>query len=126
MIIGIGSDLIEVARVGAAVHRNPRFLTRNFTVLELILFESRQMNPYPIATNFALKEAVSKALGTGFRGFNLIDIEILRDPNGKPFVQLYNGAFERYAAMNGTAIHVTASHNKQNVMAYCVIEGAEI
>jgi holo-[acyl-carrier protein] synthase len=126
MIIGIGSDLIEVERIRHAVCRHSRFLTRNFTELEIAFFETRQMNPYPIATNFALKEAVSKALGTGFRGFNLVDIEILRDSNGKPYVNLYKGAAVRLEQLTGRVIHVTASHDKRQVMAYCVIEGEQI
>lgn len=126
MILGIGSDLIEVERIGQAIVKNKRFLTRNFTKSEIDLFESRQMSSYPMATNFALKEAVSKALGTGFRGFNLVDIEILRDSNGKPFVNLYGGAAKRFKQLNGQIIHVTSSHDKRQVMAYCVIEGEQL
>ncbi len=123
MIIGIGTDLLDINRLESAIQKNPRFLLRNFTENERILFAKRNGNPSVRATNFALKEAVSKALGTGFRGFNFIDIEVLRDASGKPVINLYKGALERYVALNGVTIHATASHERLFVMAYCIIEG---
>lgn len=123
MIIGIGTDIIEIERIQKAVEKNKRFLDRNFTQMERDLFESRAMSPHAIATNFALKEAVSKALGTGFRGFQLSDVEVLRDLAGKPTIHLYRGAHERFKAIGGQYIHATSSHDKKQAIAYCIVEG---
>lgn len=88
MVIGIGTDIIEVNRVLSACE-NEHFLTRNFTENEILLIKERKKRA---AGNFAAKEAVSKVLGTGFRGFGLKDIEVLRDEKGKPYVNLYGKA----------------------------------
>ena len=88
MIIGIGTDIIEIDRIEKAINRNNGFLDKVFTAREIEMFKERNMRSEVIAGNFAAKEAVSKALGTGFRGFSLGDIEILRDQLGKPIVYL--------------------------------------
>ena len=92
MIIGIGVDIIEIERVRQAIQNNKNFLSKLFTEKEIDYFISRKMNSEVIAGNFAAKEAVSKALGTGIRGFSFKDIEILRNELGKPEVILHNGA----------------------------------
>lgn len=92
MIIGIGVDIIEIERVRQAIQNNKNFLSKLFTEREIDYFISRNMNSEVIAGNFAAKEAVSKALGTGIRGFSFKDIEILRNELGKPEVILHNGA----------------------------------
>ena len=79
MIIGIGTDIIEIERIEIAVKRTKGFINKLFTENEINIFESRGFKSEVIAGNFAAKEAVSKALGTGFRGFGVKDIEILRD-----------------------------------------------
>ena len=70
MIIGIGVDIIEIERVRQAIRNNKNFLSKLFTEREIDYFISRNMNSEVIAGNFAAKEAVSKALGTGMRGFS--------------------------------------------------------
>ena len=74
-----------------------------------------------IAGNFAAKEALSKALGTGFRGYSLKDIEILRDQLGKPIVNISKKAREKTGgrALN---INVSISHNKSNAIAFVIVE----
>lgn len=89
MIIGIGVDIIEIERVRQAIQNNKNFLSKLFTERELDYFINRNMNSEVIAGNFAAKEAVSKALGTGIRGFSFKDIEILRNELGKPEVILH-------------------------------------
>jgi len=126
MIIGIGTDIIEIERIKQAMERHKRFLERNFTLLERALFEARAMNPHTVATNFALKEAASKALGTGFRGFQLSDVEVLRDLAGKPTIRFYNGANIRFKAIGGLYIHASSSHDKHQAIGFCIIEGENI
>ena len=121
MILGIGNDLIEVARVAKACEKEG-FLTRTFTEKEINAFKDKSQS---LAGNFAVKEAISKCFGTGFRGFELTDIEVLRDAKGKPYVNLYNGAKFLFDNLNGTNIFVSISNTEEYAMAMAVIEGSE-
>lgn len=122
MIVGIGTDLIEIERIKKAVDKSEHFLTRYFTDKEIAYFNSKKNNYESIAANFAVKEAVSKAIGTGFRNFSLKDIEVLRDDLGKPYVNLYNRANEIISKLNMTTLHVSISHSRTNAIAFVVIE----
>ena len=121
MIIGIGNDLVAVERVAKACEKEG-FLTRTFTAKEIELFRDK---PQSLAGNFAVKEAVSKCFGTGFRGFELTDIEVLRDEKGKPYVNLYNGAKDLYDSLGGTSVFVSISNTQEYAMAMAVIERVE-
>lgn len=127
MIIGIGVDIIEIERVRQAIQNNKNFLSKLFTEREIDYFISRNMNSEVIAGNFAAKEAVSKALGTGIRGFSFKDIEILRNELGKPEVILHNGANlignKLVGNNNSLRIHLSISHNNSSAIAYSVLEG---
>ncbi len=120
MIIGIGVDIIEIERIKQAVEKTEGFLSRVFTASEIEFFSQRRNNPQVIAGNFAAKEAVVKALGTGLRGFEWTDIEVLRDALGKPYVLLYNSASTILA--NDCVIHISISHCKEYAVANAVIE----
>ena len=120
MIIGIGVDIIEIERVRQAIQNNKNFLSKLFTEKEIDYFISRKMNSEVIAGNFAAKEAVSKALGTGFRGFSLLDIEILRDQLGKPIVYLSDDMKKIINANH--RINVSISHNRTAAIAFVVLE----
>jgi len=118
MITGIGVDLIEVSRVEKACQKE-RFLKRCYTESEIVIIHS---DIKKAADNFAVKEAVSKMLGTGFRSFSMTDIEVLRDTEGKPYVNLYGNA-EALAKQQGTArIHVSISNTKEYANAFVVGE----
>lgn len=121
MIVGIGNDIIEINRIEDAVHK-PGFLERYFTASEIELFNKRKMNVSTIAGNFAAKEAVSKVLGTGIRGFALTDIEVLRDELGKPFVNLYREAASLAEQLSITQLHVSISHSKEYATAFALGE----
>ena len=127
MIIGIGVDIIEIERVRQAIQNNKNFLSKLFTEREIDYFISRKMNSEVIAGNFAAKEAVSKALGTGMRGFSFKDIEILRNELGKPEVILHNGANlignKLVENNNSLRVHLSISHNNSSAIAYSVLEG---
>ncbi|HBI6896951.1 TPA: holo-ACP synthase [Clostridium perfringens] len=127
MIIGIGVDIIEIERVTQAIQNNKNFLSKLFTEREIDYFISRKMNSEVIAGNFAAKEAVSKALGTGMRGFSFKDIEILRNELGKPEVILHNGANlignKLVGNNNSLRVHLSISHNNSSAIAYSVLEG---
>lgn len=121
MIIGIGTDIIEIDRVKKAVSRSNRFLERAFTEKEIEYFRSRNLSANTIAGNFAAKEAVSKALGSGFRQFGLRDIEILRDNLGKPIVNLDEKIYKIIGKRN-FKIYVSISHSNDNAIAYSIME----
>ena len=120
MIIGIGTDIIEIDRIEKAINRNNGFLDKVFTAREIEMFKERNMRAEVIAGNFAAKEAVSKALGTGFRGFSLVDIEILRDQLGKPIVYLSDDMKKIINAKH--KINVSISHNRTSAIAFVVLE----
>ena len=124
MIIVIGTDIIEIERIEIAVKRTKGFINKLFTENEINIFESRGFKSEVIAGNFAAKEAVSKALGTGFRGFGVKDIEILRDELGKPVVNLNSNVYE-ILKRKDVNIHLSISHNRTSAIAYAVMEVVE-
>lgn len=89
----LGIDLVYVPRIAALLKKGP-FLQRFFTDSEIAYFEKRK-SPGVVAGNFAVKEAFSKALGTGIRGFSLKDVEVVRDELGKPIIQLHGPLKEK-------------------------------
>lgn len=118
MVTGIGVDLIEIDRVVKACQKES-FLKRYYTKQEMELIRP---DVKKAADNFAVKEAVAKMLGTGFRGFLPIDIEVLRNPEGKPYVKLYGKAAELAAQQGITIIHVSISNTKNLSNAFAVGE----
>lgn len=121
MIIGIGADIVEINRIEKAVNRTNNFIIKSFTSNEIEYFNSKGFKSNIIAGNFAAKEAISKALGTGFRGFGLKDIEILRDSLGKPIVHLSDKIY-KLIDITEFNIYVSISHSKENAIAYAVME----
>lgn len=120
MVIGIGTDIIEIDRIEKAINKNNNFLKKVFTTKEIEMFKTRNMRAEVIAGNFAAKEAVSKALGTGIRGFSLIDIEVLRDDLGKPIVYLNN---DIDSIINKKyRVNISISHNRTSAIAFVVLE----
>ncbi len=125
MIYGIGNDIIEVHRIKDAIERNGNFIYKVYTDKEIdTLYKERISDAkyQSLAGNFAAKEAVSKALGTGFRKFSAGQIEILRDELGKPYVVLYDEAKELYDALQIKNVHVTISHTAEYASAVCILE----
>lgn len=118
LIIGVGIDLIEVERISRACEKEG-FLRRCFTEAEAKLIDGRWQRA---AGNFAVKEAVVKMLGTGFRAISLTDIEVLRDALGKPYVKLYNKAAEQAKTCGITNIHVSITNTKEYANAFVVGE----
>ena len=120
MIIGIGTDIIEIDRIKKAIENNKNFLEKVFTIKEIEMFQKRNMRFEVIAGNFAAKEAISKAIGSGIRGFSLLDIQILRDELGKPIAYLSNN-IDQFIKKNYT-INISISHNKTSAIAFAVLE----
>ncbi len=118
MITGIGVDLIEIGRVRKACEKES-FLKKCFTEREQELIKQDKNKA---ADNFAVKEAVAKMLGTGFRKFSLSDIEVLRDPLGKPYAILHGAAEELAKEQGITVIHVSISNTREYANAFAVGE----
>jgi phosphopantetheine--protein transferase-like protein len=112
MIKGVGIDIIKVSRFTRSF--GPRFFARIFTESEQQYIKGKPLQT--MAGMFAAKEAVAKALGTGFSGFWPCDIEICRDARGKPYVVLHNGA----ARFKGYAIEVSITHTETDAAAVAV------
>ena len=85
MIVGIGNDIIEIERIEKAISKEG-FKNKIYTQRELKNIEKRGNRTETYAGIFSAKEAISKAIGTGVRGFSLTDLEILNDDLGKPYV----------------------------------------
>lgn len=119
MIKGIGVDLVEIVRMEKAC-RKEHFLKRIFTAEEQIRYAKF---PARLAGNFAVKEAVAKAFGTGFTDFCPCDVEVLRDERGKPYVTLYGKAKVHMEAMGITSVFVSITNEKDYVCAVAVAEG---
>lgn len=123
MIAGIGIDLVKIKRIQEAVQRwDKRFLNRVFTPLEQRYCFAR-LDPYPhLAGRFGVKEAVFKALGTGWRkGVRWTEIEVLNDPQGKPVASVTGGVKQRMADLGVTEIHVSISHDTDYAIAQVVL-----
>ncbi len=126
MILGVGIDLCEIARMEAALEK-PRFAERVFTPAERARLDAaRGKRRAEVAAGlFAAKEAVAKALGTGFVGFGPWDVEIVPDPAGRPVCRLLNGAAARAAALvegGEWTVHVSITHENGAAAAVAVAE----
>ncbi len=122
MIVGIGTDIIEIRRIKEAVDRNSRFIDKMFTKNEQQYLQSRNMRPEYVAGRFAAKEAVVKALGTGFSGFDFKDVEIDRTAAGRPIVILKGKARLTAQKFGEYKFHLSISHGTDNAIAYAVLE----
>ncbi|MCR5439531.1 holo-[acyl-carrier protein] synthase [Selenomonas sp. WCT3] len=123
MILGVGTDIVEVSRVKKAI-ANPRFCERVYTEAERRYCESRGMQrAQSYAARFSGKEAILKAFGTGLREGTMQEIEILPDELGCPQVKL-TGQFARLADEKKVEkVWISLSHTKEYATAQCVMEG---
>jgi len=120
-IYGIGTDIIEIDRF--TKDGNPlgdKFMTRCFTERERAYLKERRLEN--MAGFFAAKEAVAKALGTGFVGFNPSAIEIVHNKTGKPEIMLHEGAAEIAETAGITAVEISISHCKSLAVAMAVAQ----
>jgi len=124
MIIAIGIDIIEIARVEEVFSRQgERFRKRVFTEAEVDYCERRASRLSSYAVRFAAKEAAMKALGTGWSGgVRWRDIEILRGNKGAPALHLYGRALERLREIGARRAHVSLTHSREIAMAQVVLE----
>jgi holo-[acyl-carrier protein] synthase len=112
MIVGTGIDILEISRIKSAIEKSEHFLNKIFTNSELKYIINSNLKFERAAGIFCAKEAVSKAIGTGIRGFNWTDIEILKYNKGKPYVILYNNAKKICQNNDICDIIISISHSK--------------
>jgi holo-[acyl-carrier protein] synthase len=125
MIIGTGIDIVECLRIAQMIERHGElFITRVFTDHEIEYCSARKAATQHYSGRWAAKEAVLKALGTGWRrGISWRDIEIRNDKSGAPTVKLRGGARDVMQAARIARLHVTISHCRNFAVAYVVAEG---
>ena len=116
--MNVGIDLMEIDRIEKSI-RKPRFLSKIFSPSELKYFSQKQFKPEVIAGNFCAKEAFSKAMGTGFRGFSFNEISVLRDYMGTPYISVTGGA-KRVLESKNCSVTVSISHTRQYATAVVI------
>ncbi len=132
MILGLGSDLIDIRRIEQTLDRfGERFIDRIFTDIEQQKSERRSERAASYAKRFAAKEACSKALGTGFRkGVFWKDMGVVNEPSGRPTMHLTGGAGRQLAEMvpagSSAKVHITITDDFPWAQAFVIIEAVPI
>lgn len=123
MIVGIGTDIIQVGRIERVIQRNPAFVSRVFTAAEIAYCEAKASQAQSFAVRFAAKEAVMKALGTGWaEGVNWLDIQVNTDATGQPVLSLSGKALARAQHLQANRYHISLSHEKEQAIAFVILE----
>lgn len=124
MIVSIGIDIIEVARIREVLGRTPRFTDRVFTAAERTYCDSRGVvAPQHYAARFAAKEAALKALKTGWSGgISWQDVEIAAHDNGAPYLKFHGLVKELFENSGATSAHLSISHTTEHAIAQVVLE----
>ena len=124
MIVGVGLDLVEIARVEALLDRHgAAFLDRVLHPDESRARIDTANGPTHVAGLFAAKEAVMKALGTGMAGAAFSEIAIRHTDAGQPYVELGGGAAEKASALGVSSWQLSISHSKQTAGAVAIALG---
>ncbi len=123
MLLGIGTDIIEVERVEVKIKKEIGFRELVFSENEIAYCEAKTHKFEHYAARFAAKEAFMKALGTGWdTGINWNEIETLNNEKGKPSITLLGGTAQTIRSLNITTIFVSLTHIKNIALAMVVIE----
>ena len=123
-IAGIGVDIIEVRRIERLIERRgEKFLRRIFTPVEIEYCQARKQAGQHFAARFAVKEAVFKALGTGWaQGVSWRQVETVNETSGRPRTRLAGRARERADALGVRTVHVSISHSDEYAVAHVILE----
>jgi len=123
-IVGIGVDVVDVKRMKVVLDaRGPALIKKLFTESEITYCASKKNSHEHYAARFAAKEAVSKAMQTGWSGkFRWRDVEVTNNPSGAPKIILHDFVSEQLAKCR---IHISLSHTENTVVAFAVIEKNE-
>jgi len=124
MVVGLGVDIAEVDRIEAAIRRHGRaFVERICTPAEIAYCERYRKSAERFAGRFAAKEAAMKALGTGWsHGVRWVDIEVVREPSGKPTLKLSGASREIADRLGVKNIALTITHSGKTALALVIFE----
>ncbi len=118
---GLGVDIVEIARMEKILGRSPRFALRVFSEKERAYCDSQHRPSVHYATHFAAKEAVLKALGTGFsNGIACTDVEVAHDDSGRPLVILHGRAKEIAGSLGVLEIPLSLSRTNETAVANAI------
>ena len=121
MVYGIGVDIVSIDRIAKSLEKES-FIKRIYGEKEIALFVSAdKIKTNSLAANFAAKEAFSKALGTGVRGFDFDEVQILRNEPGAPYFEL-SGRAKQIVESKNLKCKVSLSHEKDKAIAFVVLE----
>jgi holo-[acyl-carrier protein] synthase len=124
MIVGIGTDIVEIGRFGDVLERQKeRFLQRVFTAVEQEYCRAHR-DPVPhFAARFAAKEALFKALGTGWaKGVSWVDVEVRRESKSAPSIYLKGEAEKISRGLGVARVHLSLSHSRDSAVAVVILE----
>jgi holo-[acyl-carrier protein] synthase len=124
MIVGTGIDIAEVPRIAEAIERHgERFIRRVFTEGEIAYCDSKANRIERYAARFAAKEAAMKALGTGWNhGVRWRDVEVSRQPGGRPTMVFHGKAAEFAAKLGAAHVALSLSHTAEQAIAQVILE----
>ena len=122
MVVGIGTDIVQIARIKSALDRRGRFFAeRILCPAELAIFDGKKQPETYLAKRYAAKEAASKALGTGIGIISWHDIEIANDSAGAPLLKLSGAALIRMAELGASKALVSLSDEQDFVVAFVTL-----
>lgn len=128
MIVGVGTDMIEISRIERSIAQfGERFLQRVYTPAEIAYCQRKKTHASEsFAARFAAKEAGAKALGTGIsHGVAWKEIEVRREPSGKPTLHFYGRARELADLLGITRLSLSLTHGRDLAFAVVIAEGVE-
>jgi holo-[acyl-carrier protein] synthase len=127
-VVGIGTDIVECLRIAQMIERHGElFISRVYTEQEIEYCQCRKQSTQHFAGRWAAKEAVLKALGTGWRrGISWRDVEVRNDPSGKPTIALRGGARDVVEERGIAEMLISISHCRSHATAYALALGKDV
>ncbi len=124
MIFGTGLDIIEIERIKFSIKKySPKFEQKVFTSAEIDYCRSQGDPAKHFAARFAVKEAVSKCLGTGITGaLGFKDMEVVNEKSGKPLLIMRGKGMELFEKLELKTIHISISHDRTHAIAHAIAE----
>jgi holo-[acyl-carrier protein] synthase len=126
MIVGIGTDIVEVGRIARLLKTNLHFVDKVYSAAEIAYSSAKASPAQSYAARFAAKEAFMKAIGTGWdQGVSWKEIEVINNNEGKPELVITGRSAELARAMKIRKMHLSLSHEKDYAIAYVVLEAEQ-